>query len=73
MDTENLVTLGEHGARLTNIETDLHEVKGDVRWIRENLAEKKGERRVALWVASLGGAGMASLFTLMLRKLHLMP
>lgn len=43
---------GQHDAQIRDLQADMTEVKADVKWIRESLAEQRGERRVALWAAS---------------------
>jgi len=65
--------LGRHEAQIETLVRDVGEVKADIGWIKQHLAEKKGERRVALWAASVGGAGLATAFGIVLKKLGFAP
>lgn len=47
--------LGQHEAHIEVLVKDMAEVKSDVAWIKEHIAERTGERRVALWLAGSGG------------------
>lgn len=50
--------LGDHGARITTVEKDIHEMKDDVREIRDVVVQAKGGwKLVVLVIAALGTAG----------------
>lgn len=49
-------TLGDHGARIKRIEKDLHEMKGDVRAIRDVVVQTKGGWKVVTFVIACAGA-----------------
>jgi hypothetical protein len=51
--------------------SDIREMRDDIVWIKTHLAERKGERRVALWVASSGGAGLATILAALARHFGL--
>jgi NH3-dependent NAD+ synthetase len=55
--------LGRHEEAIENLSRDMADVKSDVRAIRESLAEKKGERRAALYVSGGVGSVVATLIT----------
>lgn len=57
-------TLGEHSEAIRTLQTDLTVVKETVLRIELALAEKKGERRVALWAAGVVGTAAAALVSL---------
>ena len=52
-------TLGEHGARLTAVEEDIHEIKADVKTILKQMAEAQGGWKMLMMVggasATIGG------------------
>lgn len=52
-DTERM--LGRHEALIEQLAQDSAQMRADVRQILETLAERRGERRITLWLA--GGAG----------------
>jgi hypothetical protein len=56
--------LGRHEALLATIAKEQEQLIEDVRLIRESLAETRGERRVALWLAGAigGGSGLLASF-----------
>lgn len=60
---------GQRDVKIELLSTDMVQVKEDVRWIRETMAERSGERRVALWVASVGGGALATAVAFVARKL----
>lgn len=47
-------TLGEHGARLTSVEEDIHEMKADIKTILGHVNQAKGGWLVILAVGSIG-------------------
>lgn len=53
---ENEFVLGEHNAAIEQLLQNQQIIQRDIGEIRQILAERRGERRVALWVASAGGA-----------------
>lgn len=65
--------LGRHEAQIEQLANDMVEVKGDVSWIKQHLAEKKGERRVAVWAAGFIGAGVMPALGFIARKLGITP
>jgi hypothetical protein len=69
--------LGRHEAQIESLVKDMGDMKTDVAWIKETLAKREGERlverRVALWVASAGGAGIVSVLSIVLKKFGLAP
>lgn len=48
--------LGEHGARLTSVEDDIGEIKGDVKSILAQLNQAKGGWKTLMLVAGIAGA-----------------
>jgi hypothetical protein len=59
---------GQHEAQIKALYEDMASVKADVQWIREHLAERRGERRVSLYLAGTGGGIVATLVTFFGRK-----
>jgi hypothetical protein len=63
----NQFTLGQHEANIRALMEGMEQVQGDLAEIKELLAERRGERRVAFWLA--GGAGAIGSAVLALVKL----
>jgi hypothetical protein len=56
MATDHDFRVGRHEGLIESLSTDMAEVKASVARIENHLAEGRGERRVALWLAgSVGG------------------
>ena len=56
--------LGEHESKIEQLAADMELVKQAVMRIEIALAEKRGERRVALWAAGGMGTAASTLVTL---------
>jgi hypothetical protein len=56
--------LGEHSEAIRSLQLDVTDIKETVLRIELSLAEKKGERRVALWAAGVAGTAAAALVSL---------
>jgi hypothetical protein len=48
-------TLGEHAAHITNLRTDMQEIKTDVRAIRDLLSEAKGGWKTLMLIGGVAG------------------
>jgi hypothetical protein len=46
-------------------------VKSDVAWIKEHIAERTGERKVALWLAGSSGGVIVAVATFVMRHFKL--
>lgn len=69
---EQAYIAGQQAAQITSLSDDMVQVKADVRWIRETLAERRGERRVSLYFAATGGGIIATLVGFLGRRvLHI--
>jgi len=55
--------LGRHEALIEKLSADVATMQTDIAWIRETLAEKRGERRVAVYFAAAGGGVVATILT----------
>lgn len=60
----NEFKLGEHEQAIQQLLDSQVRLEGWVLEIREALAEKKGERRVALWAAGVAGSVAAALVSI---------
>lgn len=59
--------LGEHEQAIRQLAEDMATVKTDVAEIKMMLAEKRGERRIALWAAGAAGSIAATVISLALK------
>ncbi|HEX7019006.1 MAG TPA: hypothetical protein VF159_03280 [Gemmatimonadaceae bacterium] len=63
----NDFTLGQHEQAINQLSSDVKEIKATVLRIELALAEKRGERRVALWLASAAGTAAAAAVSLLFK------
>jgi hypothetical protein len=59
--------IGEHEAKIDMLVTGMAQLQQDVSDIKSTLAEKRGERRVGLWVSSTASGAIGAVMTLLLR------
>ncbi len=57
--------LGELSARLTILEREMSEIKGDIKWMRDQVQQSKGGWRTIAFLISASGilGAMVTLFT----------
>lgn len=60
-------TAGRHEAMIETLSADMADVKASVARIETTLAEKRGERRIILWLAGTVGAGASALVAVIAR------
>lgn len=63
--------LGAHEAKIEALVNDMALVKNDVAWIKEHIAERKGERRVALAFAGSAGGVVVTIIGFIARHFKL--
>ncbi len=73
MAAEDSFDLGRHEALIERLSGDVADVKASLGRIETTLAEKRGERRMAMYLAGTVGGGVAALLGVAARRLHLMP
>lgn len=65
--------VGQHAAQIETLSKDMALVRADVAWIRETLAEKRGERKAAVWFAATGGGVAATVLAAFAKRLLHVP
>jgi hypothetical protein len=72
MTDETSRTLGEHSAKIEGLQSDVSEIKADVKIIRDTLSEARGGWKTLMMVAGASGA-VGAILGKVAAFLHLPP